>query len=324
MKRLFFFLAALLGSAAASAEPSNWSAVSDWWQADGYFHTGFGATTTASFSVGAVFNVPDLAPYTADASSKRLLGVRNSGSSDNAGPSFELWTDGDVKGKIGPQMEGEGYTVTGDSITTYGERGRADVNTLLKQGLNYAAITVELFEEGSALATAYTLYINGTMVVTGLHIGINADVYDYENLAAIPGAKVYYMNAIASEEEIRSLLPYPDYIPADASEATKAKFDAWDSTYNNNGRDTESAQQAAFLLNVAPADAAAELLKFKVTAIDVKADGTVAVTAPTTNSAGEEYNGTVVIKGKASLDESAWAVKDDKTHQFFKAFLELH
>ncbi|MGN1359529.1 MAG: hypothetical protein ACI4X9_03650 [Kiritimatiellia bacterium] len=323
MKRLFFLFAALLGSAALAA-PANWCDVSDWWRADGYFHTGFGATTTASFSVGAVFNVPDLAAFTADAASKMLLGVRNSGSSDNAGPSFELWTDGDVKGKICPQMEGEGYTVTGDSTTTYGERGWADVNVLLKQGLNHAVITVELFEEGSDLSAHYTLYINGTMVVEGFHFGINADVYDYENLAAISGAKVYYRNGIASEEEIRSLLTYPTYIPADASEATKAKFDAWDSAYNNNNRDAENAQLDAFLLNVAPADAAAEMLKFQVTAIAVEADGTVAVTAPTQNSAGKEYNGTVVIKGKTTLDEAAWAEKDDKTHHFFKAFLELH
>ena len=160
----------------------NWNAASDWWQADGWFHTGFGATTNASSSVGIIFNVPDLAAFTADADSKRLLGVRNSSSSDNAGPSFELWTDGDVKGKINPQNEGFGYTAMGGSDTNYGERGRADVNTLLHDGQNSAVITVEMFTQDSALSTAYTLFINGTRVVTGYHYGINADAYDYENL----------------------------------------------------------------------------------------------------------------------------------------------
>lgn len=132
--------------------------------------------------MGIIFNVPDLAAFTADADSKRLLGVRNSSSSDNAGPSFELWTDGDVKGKINPQNEGFGYTAMGGSDTNYGERGRADVNTLLHDGQNSAVITVEMFTQDSALSTAYTLFINGTRVVTGYHYGINADAYDYENL----------------------------------------------------------------------------------------------------------------------------------------------
>lgn len=327
MKRLFFtLLAALLSTGAASAVSENWKPVSDWWQADGYFHTGFGATTTESFSVGVIFNVPDLAEFTADSASKRLLGVRNSSSSDNAGPSFELWTDGDVKGKIAPQMEGEGYTFTGDSDTNYGERGRADVNTLLQKGKNAVVITVEMFSEGSALSTAYTLYINGTMVVMGMHFGINADVYDYENLAAlradIYGSKVYYMNGIATEADIQSFKFYPTYIPNDASKETKEKFDAWNSTYNN-GRDPESAQLEAFLLNVAPADAAAEKQNFKITAIAVNTNGTVEVTTTTKNSADQPYNGTVAIKGKATLEDAEWAKKDDKTHKFFRAFLEV-
>ncbi|MGN0886865.1 MAG: PEP-CTERM sorting domain-containing protein [Candidatus Spyradenecus sp.] len=202
-KHFFALLVALLGTTSAYAASVNWSTVSDSWQADGWFHTGFGATTTASFSVGIIFTVPDLFAFTADADSKMLLGVRNSGSSDNAGPSFELWTDGDVKGKLAPQMEGEGYTVTGDSITDYGERGRADVNVLLHEGQNSAVITVDMSTDDRS--TTYTLFINGTQVVTGYHFGINEDVYDYQNLAALSGSEAYYMNGIASQEDIDSL-----------------------------------------------------------------------------------------------------------------------
>lgn len=326
MKRLFLALiAAFMGVVTASAVSKNWNPVSGWWQADGYFHTGFGATTTESFSVGVVFNVSDLAEFMADAASQRLLGVRKSSSSDNEGPSFELWTDGDVKGKIALQQEGLGYTSSGDSDTTYGERGRADVNMLLKQGKNAVVITVEMFTQDSDLSTAYTLYINGTKVVMGMHFGINADVYDYENLAALSGSKVYYMNGIASEADIQSLqLVYPDYITAETSEETIAKFDAWVTKYNVSDSDAGNAgNQDAYLLNVAPADAATEAANFKVTAIAVNADGSVAVTATDKNSKGEAYNGKVVIKGKATLEDAEWAKKDDKTHKFFRAFLEV-
>lgn len=128
----------------------------------------------------------------------------------------------------------------------------------------------------------------------------------------------------AAVKPVSSGKTYPTYIPAGASEATKAKFDAWSTSKAGGDRDTENANMEAFLLNVAPSDAADEKSKFKITAITVNADGTVTVTTTTTNSSKEQYNGTVKVKGKVNLtDPNATWVEKNATHKFFKAFLEV-
>ena len=110
---------------------------------------------------------------------------------------------------------------------------------------------------------------------------------------------------------------YPAYI----NEADKAKYDAWvEANKVTDRKDTEAALQAAYLLNVAPADAEAEAAKFAITAITV-GDGVV-VTVPSQNSVDKAFNGTVEIKGKAALTDADWATVDYTTHHFFKAFLK--
>lgn len=201
-----FYLAlmiAFLGTTSAYAVSANWSAASNTWTADGSFHTGFGATTTASFSVGVVFDVTDLSAFTS--STSILLGVRNSNVADNTGPSFEIWANGDVKGKADPQTAGTGYTITANGAT-YGVRGTADFNTLLKTGENAVALTVNMFTNTSSQRCAtYTLYVNGSKLVEGTHTNVTSTVYNYQNLATVSGAEVYYMNGIASQADINSL-----------------------------------------------------------------------------------------------------------------------
>ena len=203
-----FYLAlmiAFLGTTSAYAVSANWSAASNTWTADGSFHTGFGATTTASFSVGVVFDVADLSAFTS--STSILLGVRNNNAANNTagtGPSFEIWANGKVKGKANPQTAGDGYTIL-TSSPTYGDRGTAAFNTLLKTGKNAVAITVDMFTNSSGLCTNYTLYVNGSMLVEGTHSNITSGVYNYQNLATVSGAEVYYMNSIASQADINSL-----------------------------------------------------------------------------------------------------------------------
>ena len=198
-------LIALLGVSTARAVSTNWSSAKAAWRADGAFHTNFGATTTASFSVGVVFDVADLTTFTS--STSILLGVRNNNAANNtagAGPSFEIWANGKVKGKANPQTAGDGYTIL-TSSPTYGDRGTAAFNTLLKTGKNAVAITVDMFTNSSGLCTTYTFYINGSKLVEGTHSNIGAGVYDYQNLATVSGADVYYMNGIASQADINSL-----------------------------------------------------------------------------------------------------------------------
>ena len=111
---------------------------------------------------------------------------------------------------------------------------------------------------------------------------------------------------------------YPEYIIA---EADKTKYDAWVSTYGVTDRvDTGKALQAAYLLNVAPADAAAEEDKFAITSITVDAAGNVTVVASKKNSKDLEFNGTVEILGATAL-EGPWAAKA-AGHKFFKAVLK--
>lgn len=194
---------ALLGTTSAYAVSANWSTASDAWTADGSFHTGFGATTTASFSVGVVFDVADLSTFTS--STSILLGVRNSNAANNTGPSFELWANGEVKGKADPQTAGNGYTISSNGAT-YGIRGTADFNTLLKTGENAVAITVDMFTNTSSqLCTTYTLYVNGSKLVEGTHTNVTSGVYNYQNLATVADAEVYYMAGIASQADINSL-----------------------------------------------------------------------------------------------------------------------
>lgn len=118
-------------------------------------------------------------------------------------------------------------------------------------------------------------------------------------------------------------LPYPPYIPSTASDATKLKFETWVAEMAGGDRDEAGANLEAYLLNVAPADAAEEAKLFKVTAISVGTDGAVMVTTTTKNSAGKEYNGKVICKGKEKLGDAEWLPKNDTKHRFFKAFLEV-
>ena len=210
-------LIALLGVTTARAVSTNWSSADAAWSADGTFHTGFGATTTASFSVGVVFDVADLSTFTA---STLLIGVRNNNSvaTDNArntGPSFELWGDGKVRGKASSRdgiiagtnfAANANYAVGNNKVEVY--IGTADLNNLLKTGENAMALTVNMFTNTSSpsqLCATYTLYVNGKTVVTATHEDIGAGVYNYQNLATVSGAEVYYMNGIASQADINSL-----------------------------------------------------------------------------------------------------------------------
>lgn len=118
-------------------------------------------------------------------------------------------------------------------------------------------------------------------------------------------------------------LPYPSYIPSTASDATKLKFETWVAEMAGGDRDEAGANLEAYLLNVAPADAAEEAKHFKVTALSVGTDGSVTVTTATTNRAGKAYNGKVICKGKEKLGDAEWLPKDDTKHRFFKVFLEV-
>ena len=110
---------------------------------------------------------------------------------------------------------------------------------------------------------------------------------------------------------------YPEYIGDDP--AKQAKYEAWAKEY---GADTTSAYEEAYLLNVAPADAEAEAAAFKIVSITIDAEGNVTVVPPSKNSKDADFNGTVEVKGAATVDGEYTLDVDAPTARFFKAFLK--
>ena len=108
------------------------------------------------------------------------------------------------------------------------------------------------------------------------------------------------------------VVEYPDYIKDDEA---KKKFDAWADT--NKVADRKGASEKAYLLNVAPDAADAAEAAFKIKSITVDATGKVTVEGPE-----GEFNGTVEIKGCATLDGEYTLPVTDSAARFFKAFLK--
>ena len=192
--------------------------------------------------------------------------------------------------------------------------------------VEHCTITVKNGNADVATGAKFDIDYKVTLTVTRTP----ADGYELDGCAAsedVTLSKAETYTITAAVKPVSSGKTYPTYIPAGASEATKAKFDAWSTSKAGGDRDTASANMEAFLLNVAPeaAAVAAEKANFKVTAITVSADGTVVtVTTTTQNSKGDAYNGTVKVKGKVNLtDPNATWVEKNATHKFFKAFLEV-
>ena len=227
----------------------------------------------------------------------------------------------------------EGYKITAGATETITMDAAKEATAPTVQAIQYATVTITQVDNctitvknGDAdVATGAKFDIDDKVILTVTRTP--ADGYELDNCqtpesVTLSEAKEYTITAAV--KPVSSGKTYPTYIPAGASEATKAKFDTWSTSKAGGDRDTASANMEAFLLNVAPeADLAAEKANFKVTAITVNADGSVTVTTTTENSIKEPYNGTPTVKGKVNLTDSEWLPKDDRQHRFFKAFLEV-
>ena len=229
----------------------------------------------------------------------------------------------------------EGNKITAGATETITMDRNQTANTPTVKPIQYATVTITPVDN-----CTITVKNGETAVATGAKFDIDdkvtltvtrtpADGYELDNCqtpesVTLSEAKEYTITAAV--KPVSSGKTYPTYIPAGASEATKAKFDTWSTSKAGGDRDTASANMEAFLLNVAPnaVTVAAEKANFKVTAITVNADGSVTVTTTTQNSSGQDYNGTVKVKGKVNLtDPNATWVEKNATHKFFKAFLEV-
>ena len=229
----------------------------------------------------------------------------------------------------------EGYKITAGATEQITMDAAKAATAPTVKAIQYATVTITPVDN-----CTITVKNGETAVATGAKFDIDdkvtltvtrtpADGYELDNCqtpesVTLSEAKEYTITAAV--KPVSSGKTYPTYIPAGASEATKAKFDTWSTSKAGGDRDTASANMEAFLLNVAPnaVTVAAEKANFKVTAITVNADGSVTVTTTTQNSSGQDYNGTVKVKGKVNLtDPNATWVEKNATHKFFKAFLEV-
>ena len=114
-------------------------------------------------------------------------------------------------------------------------------------------------------------------------------------------------------------------VPADLANADASKFATWCQGKAIEGGASVGAAGAeakldAFLLNCANDETAVEAAKeaFKIPEITVNADGSVTVTSPEGT-----YNGTVTIKGSATVDGKYELDADNAEAKFFKAILSL-
>ena len=229
----------------------------------------------------------------------------------------------------------EGYKITAGATETITMDGNKVATAPTVKAIQYATVkiaqvdncTITVKNGNAYVATDDKFDIDDKVDLTVTRTPAAGYVLDNcaaEEVLRLDEAKTYEITAAV--KPVSSGKTYPTYIPAGASEATKAKFDAWSTSKAGGDRETASANMDAFLLNVAPeaAAVAAEKANFKVTAITVNADGSVTVTTTTENSSKEPYNGTVKVKGKVNLtDSNATWVEKNATHKFFKAFLEV-
>ena len=207
-------------------------------------------------------------------------------------------------------------TAENAEVKTEGNVYTVVANAVAVTGVTLSQETAEITVGGDTLMlTAKVEPENATDKVTWATS--NADIATVVDgvVTAVAAGEVKITATAGGKSATCTVTVYPTYIGGDA--AKKAKYDAWAENY---GADTGSANEEAFLLNVAPTEAGAEKKKFVITSITVGADGTVTVVAPAKNSKNADFNGTVEVLGATALD-GEWAPKATG-HKFFKAVLK--
>lgn len=182
MKKIAMMMAVALAGV-ASAITTSWAAQPTF--ATGEYTTTHGLTVNSSFSLAITFTVTDLDAITG---SDVLLAATYNNTND--GPSIVLYADGKVGGK----------PVNGVH-RPYADEKAPSLTLNLIEGTNNAVITVNM---NNRTAT-YNIFVNGEKLATYTHSNIGEAKFKFDSLCAIEGADVYYMNKIASTEDIASL-----------------------------------------------------------------------------------------------------------------------
>ena len=262
--------------------------------------------------------------------------------------------------KVLPGYSTIGVTANGNDKVSPAEYATADAYLQNVSGLNYAALPavddlVTLVKDDALAAdTTYKVMAHGrtyTLAATESKVTFDESLNtvtvalaeslanDYEIAKAVVGeasAKVTTYSVAAKAVEPTDWPENPSTvqgqtaaaafgITGDLANADAAALATWAKakSVSFDGRvDALSSDTAlkAFLLNVAVDVAAVEEAEaaFKIPSITVGTDGTVTVASPTGT-----FNGTVTIKGCATLNGTYNLEADDDAARFFKAFLSL-
>ena len=212
-----------------------------------------------------------------------------------------------------------------DEITKSGNVYTCQAKTIAVTGVELDKTTAEITVGGETLKLTATVAPENATDKTVTWATSNAEIATVDGgvVKAVAAGEVTITATAGGKSATCTVTvkaaskPYPAYI----ADGDKAKYDAWVSTYSVTDRvDTDKALQAAYLLNVAPTEAAAEKDMFAIKSITVDAAGNVNVVPPAKNSKGAAFNGTVEVLGATAL-EGPWAAKA-AGHKFFKAVLK--
>lgn len=120
---------------------------------------------------------------------------------------------------------------------------------------------------------------------------------------------------------------YPGLAGSALATADAQKLTTWakakNIAYNDIKNDTTGTYTEAYLLNCAVADVEDEKAEFKATITIV--NGQPVVTSTTANTDGNDYNGTLQLKGKVNLDDAEWTDLNapSTTYKFYMYELSL-
>lgn len=200
MKKIAMMMAVALAGV-ASAITSNWTAQPTFTTGSFTSASANGLTVNSSFSLAYTIDIEDVNAFSAAAKTGNyLIGATNNGDS-GTGPSFIVYPDGVLGGKYW------------DGTYKSYNKGNQTKDLGLINGTNNVVLTVSMTTGDTRNAT-YSLYVNGEKIGEWSHSNIGAGVYKFDNLVVNADADtVYYMNSVATPEDIASLPVVPATTP---------------------------------------------------------------------------------------------------------------
>ena len=213
MKKIAMMMAIALAGV-ASAITVNWT--SDSSKVNGTLGTGMGSSVSyeSSFSIASVFTVNGSVETFLSNNADKVLVAATAEGNNGTGPSLMLFFNKDVKGKAtANKIENTGSNTVGWNNQDFGKLGSiSDLASHLKEGENAVVMTVNVVYTGSQYNVRYDIYVNNAFILGVGHENVTYFANDakkgYTQLAAY--GEAYYMDGIASETDIASLLPTPE------------------------------------------------------------------------------------------------------------------